>query len=30
VLHLWKDGKLALEDEIATAMLVVHDGKVRP
>jgi NAD(P) transhydrogenase subunit alpha len=30
VQHLWKDGKLALEDEIATAMLVVHDGKVRP
>jgi NAD(P) transhydrogenase subunit alpha len=28
--HLWKDGKLALEDEIASAMLVVHDGKVRP
>jgi NAD(P) transhydrogenase subunit alpha len=30
VQHLWKDGRLALDDEIATAMLVVHDGKVRP
>jgi NAD(P) transhydrogenase subunit alpha len=29
VQHLWKDGRLALEDEIATAMLVVHEGKVR-
>ncbi len=28
--HLAKDGALDLGDEIAQAMLVVHDGKVRP
>jgi NAD(P) transhydrogenase subunit alpha len=28
VTTLWKDGALALEDEIAKAMLVVHAGKV--
>lgn len=29
--HLWgKQGPLNLQDEIAAAMLVVHDGKVRP
>jgi NAD/NADP transhydrogenase alpha subunit len=28
VTALWKDGALAAEDEIARAMLVVHQGKV--
>jgi NAD(P) transhydrogenase subunit alpha len=28
VTTLWKDGQLAQEDEIARAMLVVHQGKV--
>ncbi len=28
VTTLWKDGKLAVEDDIAQAMLVVHQGKV--
>ncbi len=28
VTTLWKDGKLAAEDEIARAMLVVNEGKV--
>jgi NAD(P) transhydrogenase subunit alpha len=28
--HLWKEGKLLdAQEEIAAAMLVVHDGKVR-
>ena len=30
VTTLWKDGALALEDEITKAMLVVHQGKVLP
>ncbi len=30
VQHLARDGALDLQDEIAQAMLVVHDGKVRP